>query len=147
MRRNYVAIALCMMAIAVALGAFGAHGLENKLNDHDMHTWDKATTYWVYVALAVLGVVGFIQNKGGEYVENGEDVGHKILGNKGRLFSGSLVLILLGAVIFSGTLWLVATSNLTWPFLRKLGMITPIGGVLMIAGFCISAYRIWKMNR
>lgn len=147
MRRNYVAIALFMMAIAVALGAFGAHGLENKLNDHDMHTWDKATTYWVYVALAVLGVVGFIQNKGAEHLVDGDEVGHKILGEKGRFFSGSLVLILLGAILFSGTLWLVATSNLTWPFLRKLGMITPIGGVLMIAGFSITGYRIWKMNR
>jgi uncharacterized membrane protein YgdD (TMEM256/DUF423 family) len=108
MRRNYVAIALFMMAIAVALGAFGAHGLENKLNDHDMHTWDKATTYWVYVALAVLGVVGFIQNKGADHLEAREEVRLKILGEKGRLFSGSLVLILLGTILFSGTLWLVA---------------------------------------
>jgi uncharacterized membrane protein YgdD (TMEM256/DUF423 family) len=112
-----------------------------------MHTWDKATTYWVYVALAVLGVVGFIQNKGAEHLVDGDEVGHKILGEKGRFFRGSLAWILLGAVLFSGTLWLVATSNLTWPFLRKLGMITPIGGVLMIAGFSITGYRIWKMNR
>ena len=142
-----MAIALFMMAIAVALGAFGAHGLENKLNDHDMHTWDKATTYWVYVALAVLGVVGFIQNKGADHLEAREEVRLKILGEKGRLFSGSLVLILLGTILFSGTLWLVATSHLTWPLLRKLGMITTIGGVLMIAGFSITGYRIWKMNR
>ena len=93
------------------------------------------------------GVVGFIQNKGADHLEAREEVRLKLLGEKGRFFRGSLVLILLGAILFSGTLWLVATSNLTWPFLRKLGMITPIGGVLMIAGFSITGYRIWKMNR
>ncbi len=142
MRRNYVAIALFMMAIAVALGAFGAHGLENKLNDHDMHTWEKATGYWVYVALSILGIVGFVQNKADD-----NDSAQKILGMKGRVFSGSLIWLFLGAVIFSVTLWLVATSNLTWPMLRKLGMITPIGGVLMIVGYCSLGFRIWKMNR
>lgn len=142
MRRNYVAIALFMMAIAVALGAFGAHGLEDKLSDHDMHTWEKATTYWVYVALSILGIVGFVQNKADD-----NDSAQKILGMKGRFFSGSLIWLLLGAVIFSVTLWLVATSNLKWPILRKLGMITPIGGVLMIVGYCSLGFRIWKMNR
>lgn len=142
MRRNYVAIALFMMAIAVALGAFGAHGLEGKLNDHDIHTWEKATTYWVYVALSILGIVGFVQNK-----EDDKNNAQKILGMKGRIFSGSLIWLLMGAVIFSGTLWLVATSNLTWPSLRKLGMITPIGGVFMIAGYLLTSYRIFKINR
>lgn len=142
MRRNYVAIALFMMAFAVALGAFGAHGLEGKLNDHDIHTWEKATTYWVYVALSILGTVGFVQNK-----EDEQDNAKKILGRKGRLLSGSIVWLLLGAVIFSGTLWLVATSNLTWPGLRKLGMITPIGGLMMISGYLLTGYRIFKINR
>ncbi|MCL9980417.1 MAG: DUF423 domain-containing protein [Bacteroidia bacterium] len=142
MRRNYVAIALLMMAIAVALGAFGAHGLEGKLNDHDMHTWEKATTYWVYVALSILGIVGFVQNK-----EDDKKNAQKILGVNGRIFSGSLIWLLMGAIIFSGTLWFVATSNLTWPNLRKLGMITPIGGVFMIVGYCCLGFRIWKMNR
>lgn len=141
MRRNYVAVALFMMAIAVTLGAFGAHGLENKLNNHDMHTWEKATTYWVYAALSIIGTVSFVQNKADDIKSA------HILGKKGVFFSGSLKLVLTGAIIFSGTLWLVATSNLTWPLLRKLGMITPIGGVLMIAGFSMTAYRIWKMNR
>jgi uncharacterized membrane protein YgdD (TMEM256/DUF423 family) len=94
--------------LAVALGAFGAHALKSTIESHGMSdAWNKAVLYHFIhaIALFVLGAVG-TANRGA-----------------GWLFTA-------GIVIFSGSLYLMALTNLRW-----LGAITPIGGLCFLAGW------------
>lgn len=97
--------------LAVALGAFGAHGLEGKLSEKYMDVWDKATAYQMYHALGIIAIA----------ILNGTTKMN--LNTAGWLMT-------LGIVIFSGSLYLLALTQI-----KVLGAITPIGGVLFIASW------------
>lgn len=93
---------------AVIAGSFGSHGLRNKVEQRDLEVWEIAAKYQFYHSLAMLVAVT-------------------------RLGAGAKVPCILfasGTAIFSGSLYaLVLTGN------RKLGAITPIGGMTLIAGW------------
>jgi uncharacterized membrane protein YgdD (TMEM256/DUF423 family) len=94
--------------LAVALGAFGAHGLESTLARNGTVTiWETAVLYHLAHAVALLVLA---------------------LSNGWR--PGPWWSFFLGVVVFSGTLYLLALTNLRW-----LGMITPIGGVAFLVGW------------
>ncbi|QNR08837.1 DUF423 domain-containing protein [Macrococcoides canis] len=97
--------------LAVALGAFGAHGLEGKLSEKYMDIWDKATTYQMYHALGIIAIA----------ILNGTTKMN--LNTAGWLMT-------LAIVFFSGSLYVLALTQI-----KVLGAITPIGGVLFIAGW------------
>lgn len=97
--------------LAVALGAFGAHGLEGKLSEKYMDVWDKATAYQMYHALGIIAIA----------ILNGTTKMN--LNTAGWLMT-------LGIVLFSGSLYLLALTQI-----KVLGAITPIGGVLFIASW------------
>ena len=107
------------MALAVMLGAFGAHGLRGRLDAYAMGVYEKAVFYHFVHALGLL-IVSFLPKTG--------------------TFSGSAAgwvcaLLLAGIAIFSGSLYLLAvTGN------RMLGAITPIGGVSFIAAWLALAW-------
>ena len=93
---------------AVAAGSFGSHGLRNKVEPRDLEIWETACKYQFYHSLAILLAV----TRAGP--------GAKL---PCTLFS-------IGTAIFSGSLYtLVLTGN------RKLGAVTPIGGLTLIAGW------------
>ena len=106
------------MALAVGLGAFGAHALKGRLELFEsVETWRTAVTYqaWHALALILLGVIT-LAAKGECEPKAGAKVGW---------------LLLVGSALFSGSLYLLATvPNATW-----VGPLTPIGGLLMIAGW------------
>jgi len=111
-----------LMALGVALGAFGAHGLKARLDEYQMSVYEKAVFYHFVHALGLL-IVSFLP-KTGTFSE----------------FATSWVcgLLLAGIVLFSGSLYLLAvTGN------RGLGAITPIGGVCFIAAWVLLAYFLW----
>jgi uncharacterized membrane protein YgdD (TMEM256/DUF423 family) len=111
-----------LMALGVALGAFGAHGLKARLDEYQMSVYEKAVFYHFVHALGLL-VVSFLP-KTGTFSE----------------FATSWVcgLLLAGIVLFSGSLYLLAvTGN------RGLGAITPIGGLCFIAAWVMLAYFLW----
>ena len=109
------AAGLCFLA--VALGAFGAHSLKPMLQAHDMMgVWEKAVLYHFMHALALL-----------------------VLALQGISTRAPSFLFLAGIIFFSGSLYLLALTNLRW-----LGAITPIGGLCFLAGWAwlaISAAR------
>ncbi|QRN50803.1 DUF423 domain-containing protein [Macrococcoides bohemicum] len=97
--------------MAVACGAFGAHGLEGKLSEKYMAVWEKATTYQMYHALGLIAI--------------------GILNGTTKLnLNAAGWMMTLGIVFFSGSLYILALTQI-----KILGAITPIGGVLFIAAW------------
>lgn len=100
-------------AIAVGLGAFGAHGLEATLTANGrLDTYETAVKYQFYHTLALLLLGILMLNLSHDY------------------FSWAAWSFLIGMVIFSGSLYTLSLTNITW-----LGAITPIGGVGLILGW------------
>jgi uncharacterized membrane protein YgdD (TMEM256/DUF423 family) len=115
-----------LMALAVALGAFGAHGLKARLDAYQMSVYEKAVFYHFVHGLGLL-IVSFLP-KTGTFSE----------------FATSWVfgLLLAGIVLFSGSLYVLAvTGN------RALGAITPIGGVCFIAAWVLLAWFLTPWRR
>jgi uncharacterized membrane protein YgdD (TMEM256/DUF423 family) len=110
--------------LAVALGAFGAHGLAQTLQANDrVATWETAVNYHMYHALAMFAVAWLVSQ-----------TTTSIVPAAGWCF-------LLGIVIFSGSLYALSITNIT-----RLGAITPIGGVLFLIGWVLLAVAGWKMK-
>lgn len=119
---NWITIAAINMAIAVALGAFGAHGLKNIASSQQLDWWQTATLYLLVHGLGLL-VVGLL-----------------IRFNYASKTCAWLLQI--GVIIFAGSLYSMTLGAPRW-----FGAITPIGGVLMIAGWtclAVSAARLGK---
>jgi uncharacterized membrane protein YgdD (TMEM256/DUF423 family) len=107
-----LASVLCFLA--VALGAFGAHALKGTLQAHETtEIWKTAVLYHFLHGLALLALGAFPAT-------------NKI----------SPVLFVAGIVIFSGSLYLLALTNIKW-----LGAITPLGGLCFLAGWLWLAIR------
>jgi uncharacterized membrane protein YgdD (TMEM256/DUF423 family) len=101
------------MILAVMLGAFGAHAIRDMVSAKQMMTWQTASEYHFYHALALIGLGIWGQGK--------------VLD---KLSTAAGLVIIAGLVLFSGSLYLlVLTAN------SRLGMITPIGGILFICGW------------
>jgi len=101
-----LAAALCFAA--VGLGAFGAHALKDTLHSHDMaDVWNKAVLYHFIHAIALFVLALF-----------------------GTANRGAWWLLFAGIVLFSGSLYVMALSNLRW-----LGAITPFGGLCFLVGW------------
>ncbi len=102
-------------ALAVVAGALGSHGLAERLalNGH-VATWDTAVRYHLAHAVALLALAG--------------------LAARGKRATFAATGMLLGTAIFSGTLYAIALGGPSW-----LGMITPVGGVLLVCGWLATA--------
>jgi uncharacterized membrane protein YgdD (TMEM256/DUF423 family) len=104
----------------VALGAFGAHALEASLSPAALGWWQTAVDYQMWHAIALVALSG--------------------LGlSRLRL---PAVLLGLGVLIFSGSLYAMALTGLRW-----LGAVTPLGGSLMILGWALLAFRALRGRR
>ena len=103
------------MVLAIAFGAFGAHAIRALATAQQMTTWQTASEYHFYHALGLMGLGIWMENK-----------------PNSRLITTCGLLLIIGLVLFSGSLYLLVLSGNT-----GLGIITPIGGViLMLAWLC-----------
>lgn len=107
--------------LAVALGAFGAHGLEGKISEKMLDTWEKAVDYQMFHAVALL-VVGLLFMK----------FQSSSLATAGWFF-------LTGIVLFSGSLYFYSTTGI-----KFLAMITPFGGVSFLIAWIVLGYAVMK---
>jgi len=110
--------------VGVALGAFGAHGLRNRVGAAELEVWRTGVMYHLVHALALL-VVGLA----GDRVRR-----HRLVG----------ALFVTGIVIFSGTLYLLALVGPGW---RWLGAVTPVGGAAFLAGWLVLAIGVRTPSR
>lgn len=100
-----------LAGLAVVLGAFGVHTLARMVSADRLQVWDTAVRFQMYHALGLLVIAA--------------------LPRPARLAS---LLLLVGVIIFSGTLYLLVLTGV-----RALGAVTPIGGVFMIVGWALLA--------
>lgn len=128
-RHNYFAIGAFMVAFAIVLGAFGAHGLEKKVSLKYLGTWKTATEYLMYNALAMMA---FASYKSGYKFHSPEEQ-HKEQPTSMLRFS--IYAVLLGVFIFSTSLYIVSLNELYGSELRYFGRFAPIGGILMTLGW------------
>lgn len=114
------------MAIAVATGAFGAHGLRSKLDGYSMSVYEKAVFYHFVHALGILCIAILARTSA-------------ITSSDANRTAG---LLLLGILVFSGSLYALSVTGI-----RILGAITPIGGIAFIAGWLLLAYETIRVQR
>ncbi|MGN7396613.1 DUF423 domain-containing protein [Peribacillus frigoritolerans] len=107
--------------IAVALGAFGAHGLEGKIPDKYLETWQTAVQYQMFHAVGLL-VLGLLAGKMDSPLIN---------------WSGWLMLI--GIILFSGSLFVLSVTQI-----KVLGAITPLGGVSFLVAWVLMIIAAYK---
>jgi uncharacterized membrane protein YgdD (TMEM256/DUF423 family) len=118
-RARLVRLGAFAMAFGVALGAFGAHGLKSRLTPDLLAIYETGVRYHLVHGLALF-VTAWLA---------GED--------KGRAARLAGLLFVVGILLFSGSLYLLALTGV-----RALGAVTPLGGVAWIAAWTILALRV-----
>lgn len=111
---------------AVALGAFAAHGLRARLAEEALSAFQTGVQYQMYHALVLIAVALMA----------------KVFGQSAALLASSW-LFLLGIVLFSGSLYILAVGGPRW-----LGPITPLGGLCFLLGWLallVEAIRLWRL--
>lgn len=113
--------------VAIILGAFAAHGLQNKISPQAMHAFETGVKYQMYHAFFLL-IVG--ANKA-------------ITKNSKQII---LLLVLFGVVFFSGSIYGLATTAITSINFKAIAFITPIGGLLLIAAWVVLLVNFLKLK-
>lgn len=116
MGQGWISIGAVLCAVGVAAAAFGAHALAERLDERSLELWELAGRYLIYggLGLCLIGVVAYQRVN--------------------RSFDNAALALLVGVLIFCGTLMAMAFGGPRW-----LGAVTPVGGTLMILGFLIFA--------
>ncbi len=134
MKNIFLFLAGMFGATGVAFGALGAHALKIKMQEglitaDQLSGFETATKYQLFHTLALLTI--YFMNKEKQY----------------KLFNAAAYLFVTGIILFSGSLYLLTTRNLTGiGNLSILGPITPIGGVALIAAWVCIAIQGLKMK-
>ncbi|MCB0668175.1 MAG: DUF423 domain-containing protein [Saprospiraceae bacterium] len=114
------------MGLAVILGAFGAHALAEKLDPHQLTSYRTGVSYHFTHSIAIL-IIGVLSLHLDE-----------------RKLRWPVILLGMGILFFSGSIYLLNTAHLTGLPKAFLGPITPLGGILFISGWFLLAYQIYK---
>ena len=114
--------------LAVILGAFGAHGLEKLVDADAIQTWETGVTYQMYHALLLLVLAN-------------------VKGIPGAHTKWVFYCIVAGIVLFSFSIYFLATNALTSFDFKTIGFITPIGGLFLILGWILLGLKFWKHNK
>lgn len=119
----YIITGSVFAALAILFGAFGSHALKEKLTLEQLEIYDIATRYLMFHALGIfaIGILGY-------------QVPNEVL-------TWPLLLMIFGILIFSGSLYLISLAGY-----KKLGMVTPIGGLALIISWLMVAYNIYKLS-
>jgi len=120
--KKFLAIASFMMALSIALGAFGAHGLKSIVTTDMLKIYNTGIEYQFYNTMGLF-VVAFLIN----------------FKSDSKLLIRSAWLIIIGMIIFSFSLYALVVFSLP-----ILGAVTPIGGTLLIIAWLMTTYAILK---
>lgn len=128
MNRTILITAAIFGIVAIALGAFAAHGLKEVLSTEALQTFETGVRYQMYHAIMLLFVGGtsFLNAK-----------------SKNIIF----YLVLIGVVFFSGSIYGLSTMDVTGINFKRVGFITPIGGLLLISAWVLMLLNFLKLKR
>ncbi|MCF6131175.1 DUF423 domain-containing protein [Flavobacterium wongokense] len=128
MERKITSVAAFLGLTAIILGAFGAHALKRYLSVEQLSAFETGVKYQMYHALFLLflGMNSMVDEKA-----------------KKTIFQ----LVVFGVFFFSGSIYLLTTKPLSGIDFKFIGFITPIGGALLIAGWSVLFWNIWKSKR
>ncbi|WP_295337375.1 DUF423 domain-containing protein [Flavobacterium sp.] len=123
MERKITSSGVILGMTAIILGAFGAHALKKVLTAEELITFETGVKYQMYHALFLLflGMTSLVNEK-----------------VKKSIFK----LIVVGVVFFSGSIYILATKTITGIDFRPLGIVTPIGGTLLIIGWLLLLWNL-----
>lgn len=116
MDKKIISTGAILGMIAIILGAFGAHALKKVLSIDELATFETGVKYQMYHALFLL------------FIGINSNIAQKI---KKTIY----ILALTGVIFFSGSIYLLATNNLTTFDFKIIGFVTPIGGLLLISAW------------
>ena len=125
MERKIITTAAILGMIASVLGAFGAHALKKVLSLEQLNTFETGVKYQMYHALLLL------------FVGTSKSISAKT--QRAVYF-----LVVLGVLLFSGSIYLLATNDLTTFDFKKIGFVTPIGGLLLIGAWLMVFIDFYK---
>ncbi|WP_432671787.1 DUF423 domain-containing protein [Flavobacterium sp. SM2513] len=125
MNRKIILTALLLGVISIIFGAFGAHALKKLIDENALVTFETGVRYQMFHALFLLflGSNTMIQEKTKKAV---------------------LILVIFGVILFSGSIYFLATNAITAFDFKVIGFITPIGGLLLILAWTILFVSIFR---
>lgn len=123
MVRSFLMLAAFFGFTGVALGAFAAHGLKNRLSPEYLAIFHTGVLYQLIHALAILGVAVLAAQL------------------PGRLMTWAGFSFALGIVLFSGSLYVLTLTGFS-----KLGIITPFGGLAFLVGWALLGLTAWRLG-
>lgn len=127
MDKKIIATGAVLGFIAIILGAFGAHALKETLDANQLASFETGVRYQMYHAIFLLfiGSTSFVSEKAKKSI---------------------YYFVLSGVILFSGSIYFLATRGITGLDIRAIGIVTPIGGLLMICAWGILFLNIIKKN-
>ena len=127
MTKTMLAAGAVLGGLAVILGAFGAHALKNLIDAEAIKSFETGVKYQIYHAILLIAVANIPQ-----------------LSDQAK--STVFNLVLFGVILFSGSIYLLATNSLTTFDFKKIGFITPLGGSLLIIAWGVLVFNFfnWK---
>jgi len=127
MNKTILVTATILGILGITLGAFAAHGLEKLINEDALNSFQTGVRYQLYHAflLLIIGSTSFLESK-----------------VKNQMF----YLIILGLICFSGSIYGLSTNALSSFDFKKIALITPVGGLLLIIGWLRMLIGIIKSN-
>ena len=122
MDRKIISTGAVLGMIAIILGAFGAHALKKVLSMEELSTFETGVRYQMYHALFLIfiGIINELSQKTKKIIYN---------------------LVVFGVLLFSGSIYLLATNTLTSFDFKVIGFITPIGGLLLILAWGVLLFH------
>ncbi len=123
MLRSFLMLAAFFGFTGVALGAFAAHALKNRLSAEDLAIFHTGVTYQLVHALALFGVALLAAHI------------------PGRLVSWAGISFTVGILLFSGSLYALTLTGIS-----KLGIITPFGGLAFLLGWFFLGLTAWRLQ-
>lgn len=129
MEKKWTLTGLTLLILAITLGAFGAHKLKEFLNEEQLVSFETGVRYQMYHAIAFL-IVPFVLDK---FKASGKAV---------------FWLLIAGVILFSGSIYGLTVCNICGSESVKsiIGPLTPIGGVLMIAGWVVLFVKVLRSS-
>jgi uncharacterized membrane protein YgdD (TMEM256/DUF423 family) len=122
MDKKIISTGAILGMIAIILGAFGAHALKKVLSMEELSTFETGVRYQMYHALFLIfiGIINELSQKAKKIIYN---------------------LVVFGVLLFSGSIYVLATNSLTSFDFKTIGFITPIGGLLLILAWGVLLFH------